>query len=240
MRPAAIALTGLVSLIFIFAVVAYIQLILLCLAVLLCLVVASGFVWGERRRRVFSVPVIRMSHASDSTAVECAPLKIEGRAFTVGNLPPRLEFMVGYRNIHLLIAIVVIAIGSGLAAILSTDPLLSHLDPGSYRYDEIYFLCYCMAILLLPALAWHSESALMRAPGIALAGVDGQSATLWVRYQFNDPQGGYYGGTTMDFGGPKRDNLKVVFCSPRNPNLNRLSCGLLFHRVTWSTFPRQI
>jgi hypothetical protein len=233
MRPAAIALTGLVFLIFIFAVVVYIQVILLGLGFLLCLVVAAGFLWGERKRRVFSVPVIRISDASDSAAAECAPLKIEGRAFTIQELPPRLEFIVGYRNLHLLIAIVVIAIGSGLAAISSRDPLLSHLDPGSYRYGEIYFLCYFMAILLLPALAWLSESALMRAPGITLAGIDGQSGALWVRYQFNDPQGGYYGGTAIDLGGPKRDNLKVVFCSPSNPSVNRLSCGLLFHRVTW-------
>jgi hypothetical protein len=240
MRPAAIALTGIVSLIFIFAVVAYVQLILLCLAVVLCLIIAGGFMWEGYKRRAFWIPLNQNNEAGNSPAQQNALLNIEGRTFTVQELPSPLEFIVGYRNIHLLATIAIVAIGSALVSLFSADPLLSHLDPDSHRYYQFYFLSYFMAVLLLPALAWLSECALMRAPGITLATVAGQSGTLWIRYQFTDPHGGYYGGTAMDFGGPKKDNLKIVFCSPSNPSVNRLSCALLFHRVTWLTLPKQV
>jgi hypothetical protein len=38
----------------------------------------------------------------------------------------------------------------------------------------------------------------------------------------------------IDFGGRNNDQLKVVFCNPRNPEFNKLSCALLFHRLEWA------
>jgi hypothetical protein len=61
--------------------------------------------------------------------------------------------------------------------------------------------------------------------------------TLWIRYQFTDPQGACYGGSAIDFGGTKDDRLKAVFCSPRNPDFNKLSSGLLFHQLKWAGAP---
>jgi hypothetical protein len=75
----------------------------------------------------------------------------------------------------------------------------------------------------------------MRSAGITLTNVSisqtGGLGTLWIRYQFTDPQGAYCGGSVIDFGGAKDDHLKVVFCSPRNPDFNKLNSALLFHQL---------
>jgi len=91
-----------------------------------------------------------------------------------------------------------------------------------------------MAILLIPTLGWVFECALIRQPGITLASVSSLGRTRQIGYNFVDPQGGYHGGTAINFGGSQSDHLKVVLCNPKNPDANRLSCGLLFHKISWA------
>src|SRR6266850_3396076 len=225
MRPAAIAVVGLICLAFIVIFIAFVQLILLCLALIVCLPIALGFLWQGHKQRAFWIPTIKRTDATEPPPSN-AVLNIEGNTFLVHDLPSRLEFKVSCRNLHVLTAITLIALGAALVSLFGTDSLMQHIEPASTRYFEFYFLCYFMVMLLLLALAWLSECALMRGPSITLANIGGHGrgglGTLWVGYQFTDLQGGYYGGSAMDVGGPKDDQLKVVFYNPRNPGLNKL------------------
>jgi hypothetical protein len=236
MRPAGIAIIGFISLLIVFVFVAYVQLILLCLALIVCLLIVTGFVREGHTRRNFWITTARKSAEDGKIPPQDSLVKIEGRTFSVYEVPDRLEFTIHWRNLHLLIAIACIAVGAAFACFVGPDLLTQQIEPASTRYFEFYFLCYFMVILLFPALAWLSECALMRAPGITLANIGGRG--LWVGYQFTDPSGGYYGGSSVNLGGSKDDQLKVVFCNPSNPGLNKLSCGLLFHRVVWANEPQ--
>ena len=234
MRSRAIAIIGLISLVIVFAFVAYVQLLLLCLAGIVCFFLVFGFVRG-RGTRHFSIPTARKSDASSPPAN--AVIKIEGRTLVIDDLPDRLLFTVRRRNLHLIAAIAIIALGAVATCLLVTEPLTQQIDPSSVRYFEFYGLAYFMVVLFFSALVWSSESSLMRSPGITLANIgerESRSGGLLVAYQFTDPRGGYYGGTTMNLTGPKGDHLKVVFCDPKNPDRNKVSCGLLFHKVGWS------
>lgn len=242
MRPLAIGLTGFVALLLVFAVVAFLQLVLSCLALLLCGMIAVGFRWQANKKRAFWIPTTRDANVDEVDKPETT-VNIEGRTFSIRNLPARLEFTEHRRNRHLIGAVAIVAIGSLFACFVSWESFWKPINPESQHYFEFYGLCYLMAILLIPALVWLSESALMRAPGVTLANVrahsNGGLGTLWVGYQFTDRQGGYRGGSAMDFGGPKNDHLKVVFCDPINPDFNKLSCGLLFHRIRWMDEPNE-
>ena len=178
---------------------------------------------------------------ADSVPPQDTLVKIEGRTFSINDLPARLEFAVHWRNLYLLTAIAFIAIASALACLLGTNPLKQQIEPATTRYFEFYVLSYFMVALLFPVLSWLSECTLMRAPGIALANIGGPRRgglrSFWIVYQFTDPGGLYYGGSTMDLGGPKGDQLKVVFSNPGDPGFNKLSCGLFFHKVVWANGP---
>lgn len=243
MRPAAIAIIGAISLLIVFVFVAYVQLILLCLALIVCLLIVMGFLREGHKPGTFWITTARKSEEESQPPPQDALVKIEGRTFSLHDLPERLEFTIHWRNLPLLVAIAFIAIGASLACLVGTDLLTQQIEPASSRYFEFYFLCYFMVVLLFPALAWLSECTLMRAPGITLAniGVRGGGAVggLWVVYQFTDPRGGFYGGATLNLGESKDDQLKVVFCNPGNPGLNKLSCGLLFHKVAWANEPSE-
>lgn len=235
MRSAGIAIIGLIGLIIVFVFVAYVQLILLCLALIICGLIVLGFLREGHKPGMFWIDTARKSEEDGEAPPQNALVKIEGRTFSVHDLPGRLEFTIRWRNLHLLIATAFIAIGASLACLVGTNPLKQQIEPATTRYFEFYFLSYLMVILLFPALAWLSECTLMRAPAITLANIG--SRGLWVAYQFTDPRGGYYGGSTLALGGSKDDQLKIVFCNPRNPGLNKLSCGLLFHEVAWANKP---
>jgi hypothetical protein len=107
------------------------------------------------------------------------------------------------------------------------------------RYFALYGLCYLMAILLAaPTLAWFSECSLLRRSLITMATVQGQMkgtrGTVWIQYHFVDPEGGYHGGSVVNFGGSKADQLKVVFFNPANADVNKVSSGFLFHKISWA------
>lgn len=237
MRPVAIAVTGFVCLVLIFTGLFYLQVALLGLSLILCVPVVLGFLWQGHKTRYFWIPT-NGSAPRDLPNPEVSTVNIEGRSFSVQSMPPRLQFKVRRRNMHILAAITVIAAGSVYVSLAGSSVLSKTIDPDSARYYEIYVLCYLLVILFFPAVIWLSESALLRHPGITLATVQtrvrGGLGTRWVSYRFVDSLGSYHGGSVIDFGGPRSDHCKVVFCSPVNPGLNKLSCGLLFHAVAWA------
>jgi len=238
MRPTAIALIGFSFLTLIFVGLAYIRLAVLLLALLLFLLIAAGFRWRSHNQRFFWIPANRGLESQSPSNFNSKSLQIEGRKFSISDLPPRLEFIVLPRNIYAPFAIGFIAMGTLAVVLFDFEVLLKPMDNDGVQYEVFYFLCYLLGVLLLPALAWFSECALMQAPGVSLANVrrpsPAQPRTFRIAYEFKDPMGGYHGGSAMDFGGARNDELKVVFCSPINPDFNKLSCGLLFHKVRWA------
>jgi hypothetical protein len=237
MRPLAMAVVGFVFLILIFAGITYLQLALLGLSLMVWVPIVLGFLWQGHKARSFWIPT-DSSAPKDMPNPEASMVNIEGRSFRVQSMPPRLQFTVRLRNMYLLAAISVIAAGSLFASLVGSSVLSPTLDTDNARYYEMYILCYLLVILIFPALVWLSESALIRRPGITLASLQattrGGLGTRWIGYRFVDTTGRYHGGSVIDFGGPKNDDFKVVFCSPLNPGFNRLSCGLLFHKVSWA------
>jgi len=235
MRPATVGIVGFVFLILIFVGIWHIRLALLCISLLLCLFIAVGLRWEGHKSRTFAISLPRLQHdvaSKDSASI----VRIEGRQFKTDELPSRLNFTVTCRNLPILVAISMIGMVACAVCLLTPGSVLSGPIPDSDRFYLVYALCYLLVALCLPASTWLSECALLRQPGIALASVRGTSSgglgIKWVRYEFRDPSGGYYGGSVVDFGGPKDDQFKVVFCNAVSPNSSKLSCGLLFHQVS--------
>jgi hypothetical protein len=235
MRPAAIGFVGFIGLLIVFLAVAYVQLILLCLALIVCLMIIVGFLRIGAAPRTFWIPTRQKSEGTDAVPDQSAVVRIEGRSFSIDGLPERMEFTVRRRNLHLLAAMAIVASAAVVVCLFMTNPLRQQIEPNSARSWEFLGLSYLMVVLIFLSLAWLSECTLMRASGVTLANCGGSA--VWVVYQFTDPSGGYHGGSTMNLGGPKGDHLKVVFCSPRNPEVNKLSCALLFHKVVWANQP---
>lgn len=151
-------------------------------------------------------------------------------------MPASLDLTIARRNNSVLMGILVVAAGAVLASVFSLPA--QYIDVENPRFFLFYALCFLVVILLIPAFIWARECSLMKVPGITLASVYGQGAgwlgTKWLSYGFTDPVGGHHGGSTINFGGPEGDNLKLVFCDMRNPARNKLSCGLLFYSVFMS------
>jgi hypothetical protein len=164
---------------------------------------------------------------------------IEGREFSAQSLPPRLDFTVSPRNMLMLTAISMVAIGSVMSVLVSSNSPFEAVPLEGDRYFALYGLCYLMAILLVaPTLAWFSECSLLRRSLITMATVQGQMkgtrGTVWIQYHFVDPEGGYHGGSVVNFGVSKADQLKVVFFNPANADVNKVSSGFLFHKISWA------
>jgi hypothetical protein len=233
MRPAAIAVTGAATLLLIFAFDTYVQVAFLLLSTSVCLATLAGFLVERRGERNFWVAMGRQLEREGLPVPPNTVVKIEGRNFLVDSLPERLEFIVTRKNCHMIIAIALIALGGVIASLSAPSLLAPQLDADSPRHLQFLGLCYLLAIFLFVGITWFAECTLLRNPGVTLANVVESGVGRRVIYQFNDPSGGYHGGTAMNFGGPQGDNLKVVFCSHLNFGVSKLSCGLVFHSVVW-------
>jgi hypothetical protein len=130
MRSAGIAILGLIGLMIVFVFVAYVQLILLCRALMICLLVIMGFLREGHKPGTFWIATAGKSDVADSVPPQDTVVKIEGRTFSMNDLPERLELAVHWRNLYLLTGIAFIAIASALACLVRTNPLKQQIDPG--------------------------------------------------------------------------------------------------------------
>ena len=235
MRPNAIAV-GFVVLVAIFAGIAYIQFALLGIGLLVCFVIGRGFLWGEYRQRRIQLPAGSRSGADQPESDAPKSVRIEGREFQLNAMPASLDLVITRRNQSIAAGVALIALS---AVLISLSTLrVQHIDLENPRFYLFYALCFFVAFLLIPSFMWAGECALMKSPGITLAQVHGQGANRfgakWLSYGFTGPTGAHHGGSTMDLGSSKGDDFKLVFCDPHNPDRNKLSCSLLFHRVAWA------
>ena len=156
MRPSAIALIGLVSLVLIFSGIFYLQIALLCLALLVCVPIAWGFCLHGHKPRSFWI------RADNSFPRREQEMRIEGRSFNAPDIPHRLEFLVTCRNKYVLAGIALVPAGTVLACVFATDSFIKPMNPEIPLYAEFYVLCFLMVLLLFPAIMWLNESALLR------------------------------------------------------------------------------
>jgi hypothetical protein len=238
MKPRLVALLGFGALFLAFTLRFYLQGLVVLLASALCLAIAIGFLWQGHKTRSFWIAGNR-SRAGHDPKLEAARVTIEGREFSAQSLPPRLDFTVSPRNMFMLTAISMVAIGSVMSVLVSSNSPFEAVPLEGDRYFALYGLCYLMAILLAaPTLAWFSECSLLRRSLITMATVQGQMkgtrGTVWIQYHFVDPEGGYHGGSVVNFGVSKADQLKVVFFNPANADVNKVSSGFLFHKISWA------
>jgi hypothetical protein len=228
MTTKTIALVGVITLFGTLALSFYSSIPMLVLALAICVAISVGFVWQGHKARQFWIT------ANTDSAAERDPgakVRIEGREYRLQEVPSRLEFSIHVRNMPLLLAIAAVALASLVSIVTGRVSLFSFVDPNldGERYWFYSGLCYLMLLLLLPVGEWVFECALMRQPGITLANVHAERS--FIRYDFRGPRGSYHGGSAINFGGSNNDNLKVVLCNPVNPDANRLSAGMLFHRI---------
>jgi hypothetical protein len=235
MRPNAIAV-GFLVLLAVFAGIAYIQIALLTIGVLVCVVIGYGFLRGDHRRRTVRLPAESRSGGDEPQSRARKSVQIEGRKFELDAMPASLDLAIARRNNSVVGGIIIIAVGAVLASLFSFPT--QHIDVENPRFFLFYALCILVALLLIPSFMWAGECTLMKTPGITLAAVysrgSGILGTKWLSYGFTDSGGGHLGGSAIDFGGPEGVNLKFVFCDPRDPSRNKLSCGLLFCRILWA------
>ena len=232
MRASAIAV-GFVVLAAIFAGIAYIQFALLAIGVIVCLVLGRGFLLGESRQRRIQLPAGSRSEVDQPENDPAKSVRIEGREFQLDAMPASLDLVITRRNYSVAGGIALIALGAVLISLFSLRG--EHIDLENPRFYLFYALCFFVAFLLIPSFLWAGECALMNSPGITLAQVYGQGKNRfganWLSYGFTVPIGGHHGGSTIDLGSSKSDDFKLVFCDPRNPTRNKLSCSLFFHKV---------
>jgi hypothetical protein len=230
MKTKTIALVGVITLFGTLALSFYSSIPMLALALAICGGISIGFLWQGHKTRQFWIA----TNLPPSESTPNAQFRIEGREFSVQELPSRFEFSIHIRNTQLLFGIGLIALASLASILTGKVKLFAFVDPD--LNPELYWfyslLCYLMLLLLLPIGEWVFECAVMRSPGITLANVHSQGKMI--RYEFRGPQGSYHGGSALNFGGPGNDSLKVVLCNPANPDANRLSSGLLFHKIEWA------
>jgi hypothetical protein len=243
MKPRLVALLGFGALFLAFTLRFYLQGLVVLLASALCLAIAIGFLWQGHKTRGFWIAGNRGSATHDSK-LEAARVTIEGRGFSAQSLPPHLDFTVSPRNMLMLTAISIVAVGSVVSILMSSNSPFEAVPLESERYFLLYGLCYLTALLLAaPTFAWLSECALLRGSLITMASIQGQMkgtrGTFWIRYHFVDPQGGYHGGSVVNFGGSMSDQLKVVFFNPENADVNKVSSGFLFHKISWTDNAKQ-
>lgn len=216
-----------------FLLIVYLAVALAFLAVILFAAVALGFKWQGHKPRKFWMATAPKAAALTLDTTKQQTIRIEGREFSPGNMPSRLEFTLECRNLHMIMAILFISC-CALAMILSgTIPLFEAMEPEGTRYGLLYLLCYLFAFLAIPAWVWVIECWILRRPAVTLANVHPKRGRL-LAYDFKDPGGGYHGGTCLNFGGPENDHLKIVLCLAPNLDVNRVSSGLLFHRIGWA------
>ncbi|MGZ4789356.1 MAG: hypothetical protein ACXVZV_14445 [Terriglobales bacterium] len=108
------------------------------------------------------------------------------------------------------------------------DRWFNAAQPYSYIYVRVTMTVVAVTITLLTA--WLSERWVLRDVTATYA----MSASVRngrLTYVFLNKEGSYYGGETFPFGASDSALRRIVFYNERDPERNKITGGLLFHRV---------
>ncbi|SRR6266496_2429843 len=124
MKTKTIALVGVITLFGTLGLSFYSSIPMLALGLAMCTGISLGFFWQGHKSRQFWIV---SNPPSENTPN--AKFRIEGREFSVQELPSRLEFSVHTRNMHLLFAIGLIALASLASIVTGKVTLFAFVDP---------------------------------------------------------------------------------------------------------------
>jgi len=197
------------------------------LEVILAVAIVSAVVFGfmlRSRRDVFYVRTsVRLIDADRNQALEhdCLAVKVELARLWLLFLPTVLA--VGF---------LAISSGGGLLWKLS---LLNRIFSSRYAYIPLFVWLWPPLIVLALLSAWIGEKWVLRDAEACTArsfSVTGPGRVRQVSYSFMGEHGEYYGGYCLYFGLVQPIQLAtVVFHNVRNPDVNKIAMGFLFHRL---------
>lgn len=230
MKPALIAIIGFIGLISVFLFQLYIALFLVLLnSLALCFVLCGTLVPVKSRTGRMMVHLRQNStSASSESASPClAGVRIDP------DLRSFLEFHVEPRGLFFLMLAGVLSL-SAIAFALQAHPNLfspyTREDSGEFA---LLFVCAFLSVIPLSiGVSWFRERMLLLQALVTIGCLDARSGA----YNFEDRNGGGYGGTSKMSPIHPKDNICLVFYSRNNPQLNRSSSGLAFHQLVihWS------
>jgi len=108
------------------------------------------------------------------------------------------------------------------------DRWFNGIQPYAYLYFRVTTIIVAVTITLLTA--WLSERWVLR-DVIATYAMSASIRNNRLGYVFLNQDGSYYGGEAFPFGSSDPSLGRIVFYNERNPVRNKISGGLLFHRV---------
>jgi hypothetical protein len=141
----------------------------------------------------------------------------------------RIEFGIEAKGFGLLAAIGSTALWViGFVLAKRGNPLRPYPAVGETgEYVVFFMLAFAVLVPLSMAAGWFFERRLLASSMLAVGGLNPNTGA----YTFCDQHGTHYGGTKKPVPSRPQDNICVVFYSPKNPDANRSSAGLMFHRL---------
>jgi len=223
MKPVTILIVGAVTTLAVFAAESYVATIVFLLSCLtLFLVLAGTLVPVHSRTGRLVLPAA--DPAISSPQWPC----LESQKFDPRQ-EHRIEFGIETKGFGLLAAIGSAALWFiGLVLAKHGNPLRPYPAVGETGEYLIFFvLVFVLFVPLSMAAGWFFERRLLASSMLAVGGLDPNTGA----YTFCDQHGTHYGGTKKPVPPRPQDNICVVFYSPKNPDANRSSAGLMFHRL---------
>ncbi|HLJ29262.1 MAG TPA: hypothetical protein VKY85_21315 [Candidatus Angelobacter sp.] len=224
MRPALIAIVGTAGLIGVFVFELYLPLVLFSLnSIALCLILAGTLVPIKSRIGSVVIGLEEGISISDESLWPC----IQGRKINP-NFRSVLEFHLESRGFFPLLLLGILSLSAMAFAVRVHGDLLSAYDKlDSPQFVELFLFVFLSVIPVSIAAKWFFERLLLLRAIVAIGSLDSRSGG----YNFVDHNEARYGGTKKVLSIHPADNICLVFYSPANPESNKSSSGLWFHRL---------
>lgn len=223
MKPAVIAAVGFAGLIGVFFFEMYLPLLLVLLNSLALFLILVGTLVPIRPRMDRLVIKFREGVSTGDESVWPCLL---GKRINP-NFQQRLQFHLETRGMVPLFFLGVMSLLAIAFALQVHHHLFSsYQDVDSGPYILMFMFVFLTVIPLSGAVSWFRERLLLARASVTLGNLHPASGS----YSFVDQNGANFGGTRKAIVNPA-DNACLVFYSAANPEFNRSSSGLLFHRL---------
>lgn len=229
MKPALIAIVGFAGLICVSLYQFYIPLLLVLLnSLAVCLIFGGTLVPVQTRTRRIALHLKFIQNStSKSNESESSPPCLGGVRIDP-NFHSSLEFHLELRNMLRLAFVGVLSLETVAFALRAQANLFSPYSRQDSGEFVMLFLCAFLSVIPLSmAVIWFRERMLLMRAVITIGCLDPRNGA----YDFADRTGAGYGGIMKLLRIHPDDNICLVFYSHANPQLNKSSAGLGFHRL---------
>jgi hypothetical protein len=224
MKPLAIAVAGIIGVVFVFVLDAYIPLVLVVLhcLTLCCILVGTLIPATSRHGKLTLYPKEEGAACSDESAWPC----LEGRALNPG-VQHSIEFHLEFIRAWFLALVGMLSLLAIASVLLVNKDVFSPANIDSGVYILLLVVAFGSFAPFAIAGAWLVERRLLARSPIAMGRVISEGGS----YTFMNAQGEWHGGTRRRGSRNIQDTLCVVFYSEANAQVNVSSSGLRFHRL---------